>query len=323
MMKRWGSTLLGWTYLILAVAAIAWVGTTSPTFQKCLANQSSPPNSAENAPPASSSGTLSASPWLIAQCEGAFLDANSALLTTLVLFAVAAFMFTLKRADDRLWDVTERQLKAALLAAEASQKSTAVVERALTTGQRAFVFFKHVTPGRVVDTRTNAVKYWTVTPIFENSGETPTKHMVGRLNYDFFDEAPPEEFDFPDKPVVNEWSLKKTPNFLGPKSTGNIGGSIFIGAEKMIDLAKNKLSFYFWGSIDYNDVFPETPRHRTEYCLQLVVEGDPSKAATDGIATFRLSTRYHHKHNAADDDCSRPAEPGVAMPEHGAEPHLA
>lgn len=300
MPKRTNSVFIGWICAAVIVA-VALLATTSPTFQKCFASPVTTAQKAGEIAKPSPERSLIGDSWQVVQCEGDFLNANSVLLIAIATIVIAAFA----------WEANERQLRATTAMADAAQRAISVAERSLMVGHRAFVFFKEINSGRVVDSKTMTIKYWTITPMFQNTGDTPTKELSGRVNHDFFDGEPPADFTFPDIHRENDWSARigAAHVLLAPKSAANIGGSILIGIERMIELAKRNENFFFWGWIDYNDIFAGTPRHRTEFCIQLIVEGDPSKVSAAGVSDCRISARYYHRHNAVDDECVQPPQP--------------
>jgi hypothetical protein len=63
--------------------------------------------------------------------------------------------------------------------------------------------------------------------------------------------------------------------------------------------AARKIKIWVWGWVEYGDVFVDTPRHRTEFCAELSVNGLPGHQCFYGL-------RIHSKHNAADHDCMKP-----------------
>jgi hypothetical protein len=54
-----------------------------------------------------------------------------------------------------------------------------------------------------------------------------------------------------------------------------------------------------WGWAEYNDIFEGTPRHRTEFCADVLVSPD-QKAADFGI-TLAVCPKY----NGADDEAMK------------------
>ena len=55
-----------------------------------------------------------------------------------------------------------------------------------------------------------------------------------------------------------------------------------------------------WGWVEYDEVFGNSPRHRTEFCYQLVVTGSP--ASWVGFSQYRAF-------NGADEDCTKKPTP--------------
>ena len=54
---------------------------------------------------------------------------------------------------------------------------------------------------------------------------------------------------------------------------------------------------YFWGWVEYQDVFPDTPRHISMFCVEIT---DVRGALVQG-AEFNWELCSHH--NCADDEC--------------------
>jgi hypothetical protein len=76
---------------------------------------------------------------------------------------------------------------------------------------------------------------------------------------------------------------------------------------------KKELEVFLYGWVEYDDVFEGTPRHRTEYCTQIVVEGDVTIHTLPGNPEQpHVPFRYqgHKKHNGADEECIRPLQTG-------------
>lgn len=63
---------------------------------------------------------------------------------------------------------------------------------------------------------------------------------------------------------------------------------------------------YIWGWVDYDDIFDGTERHRTEFCFELMIVGNP---AANNPAN--ISTRTYRAHNGTDTECFRKPAPYV------------
>jgi hypothetical protein len=59
-----------------------------------------------------------------------------------------------------------------------------------------------------------------------------------------------------------------------------------------------------FGSVDYDDIFSDSVRHRTEFCAQVVIRRDPAMPER-----FDWTFTPSAFHNATDDDCAQPPQP--------------
>ncbi len=127
-----------------------------------------------------------------------------------------------------------------------------------------------------------------------NSGTTPTKHLSIYSNWCFRPNDLSADFKFPDM-----GDGIRSHNALGPRDEITTGPYVFsVDDLKAVQNGKTKL--FFWGAVQYNDVFPDTGMHDTRFWTRLSgVQGnlsDPSK----GVAfTFTTCNRY----NCLDDEC--------------------
>jgi hypothetical protein len=71
----------------------------------------------------------------------------------------------------------------------------------------------------------------------------------------------------------------------------------FIPIDKALQIRAGELHAYLWGWIEYNDVFQNTPRHRTEYGYRIIAGAG---ASSDHIVIGNTPTAQH---NAADKEC--------------------
>ena len=72
-------------------------------------------------------------------------------------------------------------------------------------------------------------------------------------------------------------------------------------AEQVVALVEGQISCHIYGSIDYNDTLPQTPRRRVEFCTRL----EAAKTEEKTIIRFAATDR----HNNMDDDCEHQPEP--------------
>jgi hypothetical protein len=206
-------------------------------------------------------------------------------------FALVVFTGLLYRATARLWEATREQAE--------------LTRTALIHTQRAFVFVKEVAdsrttmllPVRLTGPPVSRTIGWKISLRWENSGATPTKDLITYVSGKTFDKVLPEDFSFEDIPGENS-----TPGILGPQAVVAMG-DMNVPMEIMQEIYEKKTHFYMWGWAEYNDVFDETDRHRTEFCYKIEFTGEPFPEATGMV--YRL----HHKHNGADKECMKKPRP--------------
>ena len=191
----------------------------------------------------------------------------------------------------------------------------AIQQNVTLNTQRAFVFLKEMAitfdrppdppPGSMqhdLMSRLGAahlsIRSWRISPIWENSGNTPTRRLMLNFACREFSEPIPKDFDFPYEAVPE-------PSFIGPKAI-TLGSGVRLGADLIDKLAEHgNHQLYVWGFADYDDVFENTARHRTEFCFRVEVTGSNS----DGFPM--LAFPLHDKHNGADHECYRQPAPYV------------
>ena len=199
---------------------------------------------------------------------------------------LVAFTYRLWKSTDKLWLAGEKQIVAAQMSAEAAQDQIKLSRRALVQTQRAFVHLKHFNVFHVYDTtQNNKIIAWRFTAVWQNSGPTPTE----KLNV--ITGIHPGEL-----PAGFEFKIDKlAPSLLGPQSEMT-GESYTISLRDIFEIKAGIKTIYIWGRAEYNDVFPDTQRHCTNFCHKIVVTGDPT-IVESGIAMIAADVG-----NYTDDD---------------------
>lgn len=153
---------------------------------------------------------------------------------------------------------------------------------------------------------TKPKNFWFVRPIIENTGSTPSKNLrfvpVGTCAVNPVISGPRQITDgecgsktVADDPadeaesVYDPWSKR----VLLPHAKVVVGG-LGVTPEGLRKMASQKLSWYIFGIIRYNDVFPKTREHVTKYCFV-------SKGYL-GIDKKPFFNNCRH-FNCADDEC--------------------
>ncbi|MES1156129.1 MAG: hypothetical protein ABUL48_06840, partial [Pseudorhodoplanes sp.] len=80
----------------------------------------------------------------------------------------------------------------------ASEHASRVVDDALVSAQRAYVFLREFRVNLVKNPLNEEIQTCTIQPIWENTGATPTRNGRGHINWKFFERAIPSDFNFPD-----------------------------------------------------------------------------------------------------------------------------
>jgi hypothetical protein len=188
-------------------------------------------------------------------------------------------------------DAANKTAKAAIVFADAAGKTVALTEKHLITSQRAFVFIK-----QFCITVTEAPKSIIIIPEWINNGGTQTINLHTHDNGKFFPLADfpnglPDDFSFPDL-VKGD----KIPILLGPKDTF-FGRDIVFNEQAADATIAGKGRLYIWGWVEYNDIFENTLRHRTEFCNEIILTRVGDKV--------RVEPRIYKKHNGADEQCMK------------------
>lgn len=213
-------------------------------------------------------------------------------------FAVAAFTLFLVIFTALLWGSTHRLWKV-------TSDTLTHAERTAIRQLRAYVSvkeilmeqFRHPDKPTIYAgiTQQGDIHHFRMGAIVENGGATPTRKAIINVNHELRDTALPSNFTFPDGELTENAAI-------GPGGTYGTPGFFVSIADIRKIIAKEK-KLYVWGWIDYNDVFDDTPRHRTEFCFDISPDEVP-----DGTNLYmRFPT--HGRYNGIDGDCVRQPQP--------------
>jgi len=184
-------------------------------------------------------------------------------------------------------------LFAGILAYWVGKEQVRAVRDAMVSTDRAFIFCERINSHWVAKKETEEIIEWVFTPIWRNSGKTPTKTAVSCINTWVGVDAGelPADFDFPDYGPPSHI-------MIGPTAMME-GSSLRIPIETLQKLRAGEAHAYMWGWIDYTDIFAKTPRHRAEFCMEIEVSGNP--IYKEGGFKYRA----HGPFNGIDDECYR------------------
>lgn len=231
-------------------------------------------------------------------------------LTAFSGLAVAAFTAT-------LWWATLGMLRASRSQLEAIRKQGTFAERALVSAERAFVFYDKVDLTAALHPN-GSVSAWTIVPGWKNSGTTPARHVVCHvsLHYQSGMAGLRDGFDFPEQWDIGEPGI----SMVSIPPQGTIGDSVKrIPIAELVASKQKTKRVFMYGWVEYDDVFPETPRHRTEFCVEIITCFDP-RIDIGSLPQERrpkpFQFNFHGRHNGAEDECyRRPKSPEVRLAE--------
>jgi hypothetical protein len=182
-------------------------------------------------------------------------------------------------------------------AARAAMRSADVANRSLTHLERAFVVFKDI--HRVGNELRKGESYAMVMVEIENSGTTPPRHLITQATFRVFDNAELKDGDLPaDFQYLDVETGSDPASFvLGPKASARLNafGIKFSDLER---IDRGEARGYIWGWSEYDDIFDDTPRHRTEYCFWIRTIAKP-------ISSGHIEWAAYKHHNGLDDECPR------------------
>jgi hypothetical protein len=272
--------------LLLAAFVVFCIGSMfverafSPTFQQCITSHQNKENSVAEEKP--SAFLVAVSDYV--RCSARMVKTYEAAITAVATIILAVFTAT-------LWIATSRQAQ--------------LTREAFIADKRAFVFASGVVALYEPDVTTGHFN-WRIGPVWQNSGDTPTKGL--RLYTDGFlsNVLIPPAFDF------NQIDANVPPGagMLGPKMSSPGGQAPHLPhpaltPQDVLDIQNGRKFFYLWGWARYSDTLPDTPQHITRYCWRILAQGNPllfnPLQDPNGVRFFNL---YEARGNCADEECT-------------------
>ena len=273
MLPRQIALVLG-AFIIFIAIFIFVERTFSPTFQQCVAAAS-----AEEHPSA-----FGATVDGYVRCSGGFVKTYEAAIAALGTIIIAAFTAT-------LWFATSRQAQ--------------LTREAFIADKRAFVFASGIQSFYEPDTTTNQFN-WRLAPLWQNSGDTPTRSLRIYTDCFFSNVAIQPNFDFN---YVDPNSPPGT-GMLGPKmpSTGGQAPHLphqpALTPQDVLDIQNGRKFFYLWGWARYSDTLPGTPARLTRFCWRIVPSGNPlTFNPLVNPNSVRFISLHEVRGNCADEEC--------------------
>lgn len=190
------------------------------------------------------------------------------------------FTFVLSIATVGLWVATHRLWTS-------GETQIGLSKEALVTSERAYVSLPEIDARGGSDLKGRII-HWDFTPVWQNSGKTPTKYL--RLWSQKYSEATdmPEGFDFHVGKELHTGTIGSNKSLLGQPMR--------FSDQEIFELRY----IYIWGWARYFDIFKDTIQHNTIFCYRINFHGDPFNAAGDKAFTYP----YFRSVNCSDEDCA-------------------
>lgn len=138
---------------------------------------------------------------------------------------------------------------------------------------------------------------WRLRPAWKNTGATPTRSLRIFAGYPVRSEPLPTNFEFSEPPD------SAIPTLIEP------GGRIESGfydllAEDLLAVQRGEKYLYVWGVAVYRDIFPNTPKRVTRFCLFATnVMGNPMNEWNAETNQVDINFSHYERNNCADEDC--------------------
>jgi hypothetical protein len=251
--RKW--KMLAWPVFFLLLSSLIFVATLTPSYHQCTKEREQAYSEQEQ----SSSEKNSVVRFVL--CEGAAIDANSALLTAVATIFVAAFTLT-------LWRATSEQGRLTRKAIDESKKSSERQLRAYV-GVDGMAFEITSTQAGYVPIDPNSVGI--IYPDFlaikvRNFGQTPAKNVtlivgIGRGPHLL---RMPDNFDYDaelSKPLTGKNIIMRA--YLNKDQTEIVKSAVF-DAREIWDTKAKKAGTIVFGRIFYTDAFDRN--WSTKFC---------------------------------------------------------
>jgi hypothetical protein len=186
-----------------------------------------------------------------------------------------------------------RAERLATITAQAAKNSADTGRHALLDTQRPFVFVGTFQV-EVVNTEVFILAR------FDNSGVTPAVKVRNYVSWKASADAPPGDYNWPDigkdgKPLSGPG--EGVTSFIGPKDT-MFSETLKIPMSTMEAIRLGQARLFVWGWIEYDDMFDGTPRHRTEFCNEMVAT-NLKNFVDEGKHAIAASFARYGEHNRA------------------------
>ena len=272
-------------WVLLAIVAIGAIfvfveRAFSPTIQQCVATHQ---NNKQTSAADESAFSLKIAMKDYVRCSARLVKVYEFSITALATIIIAAFTGT-------LWIATSTQAR--------------LTREAFIADKRAFVFASGIQSFYEPNVNTGHFN-WRVGPVWQNSGDTPTRGLQIYTDGLLTNVPIPATFDF----NQTDPAVPPGPGMLGPKMSSAGGQAPHMPApgltpHDLLDIQNGRRFLYLWGWARYRDGLPGTPEHITRYCWRIMCTGNPllfnPLVDPNSVRFFNL---YEARGNCADEEC--------------------
>jgi hypothetical protein len=207
---------------------------------------------------------------------------------------LAIFTLFLVLATVGLFVSGERAVRVGNRSADAANRSARIAEDSLVKLQRAFIGVQQIR--YLSHTNDQHKVWWSIHVNWENSGSSRAKNVKFYVAKYFEDKDLDDTFQF----VIPE---QKAGTFLAPKAS-TASGELAISGDELLQVREGRKFLYFWGRVDYRDIFENTPDHVTKFLVRVAgVRGDPTKEWDTKDNIVELIMFEDNRHTCADEEC--------------------
>lgn len=207
---------------------------------------------------------------------------------------LAVFTAFLVLATIALFVSGERNVEVSRQAADAANRSAQIAEDGLVKLQRAFVSLQQIR--HISHEGPHHKVWWSIYVVWENFGTSRATNVKFFVSKYFEDKDLDDSFQF----TVPE---QKTGTFIAPKAVVG-SGELSITGDELVEVRDGKKFLYFWGRVDYRDIFDGTPDHVTKFLTKVsAIRGDPTKVWNATTNVVELVLVGDNQHTCADEGC--------------------
>lgn len=179
--------------------------------------------------------------------------------------------------------------------AVAAQNASVTTREALTSVQRAFIYFvgsssitKTISMGKVSELIVGVP--------WQNGGVSPTKNAVSGVNWISLPGEIPLNYTFPDQGNIDSKQFE-----IPPKAFAF--GTVKIPISFIESARKGQSHLFLHGWITYHDIFDKTPTRLSEFCDEVVEIKSSTPQLTEPTAEISWQLSLCQNHNCSDERC--------------------